>query len=156
MALIKCKECGHAVSSTAAACPNCGAAPRRGASRAIGLVVVGVALAALSWRFASIEADSEKPSSAQAVHPAELQGAKTFELGELVLLFMPDEKAEGVGWDHRADSGIAWKTAGYGERKRDDGMPHYFRDGLVRAHVGDQVAHVLQQREVELAWTVAY
>lgn len=27
MALTKCKECGHAVSTTAAACPNCGAPP---------------------------------------------------------------------------------------------------------------------------------
>jgi RNA polymerase subunit RPABC4/transcription elongation factor Spt4 len=25
MALIKCKECGHEVSTTANACPNCGA-----------------------------------------------------------------------------------------------------------------------------------
>lgn len=29
MSLIKCKECGHEISSEAAACPHCGAAPKR-------------------------------------------------------------------------------------------------------------------------------
>lgn len=38
MALMKCRECGHQVSSEAAACPNCGAKPKT--DRSIGLVTV--------------------------------------------------------------------------------------------------------------------
>jgi len=47
MALIKCSECGKDVSTTAAACANCGAKPKKPASKVwywvIGIFVVGIA-----------------------------------------------------------------------------------------------------------------
>lgn len=91
----------------------------------------------------------------QEVYPKELQGTKPLELGELVLLLMPDSGARSVGWDFRADSPILWKTAGYQEGQR-KGASLYTRNGIVRVHIQGKKSTVLRQRVVELGWGVIY
>ena len=46
MALIKCKECGHEVSTEAKTCPNCGAVPKKKGHRGllIALIPMGIVL----------------------------------------------------------------------------------------------------------------
>ena len=67
----------------------------------------------------------------QEVYPKELQGTKPLELGDLVLLLMPDSGARSVGWDFRAESPIFWRTAGY-ETIQKNGASLYTRNGIVR------------------------
>lgn len=47
MAMIKCRECGASISSTAAACPHCGAKPTYRPSAVFVLIVAGLALFAI-------------------------------------------------------------------------------------------------------------
>ncbi|WP_462383388.1 hypothetical protein [Pseudomonas sp. Marseille-QA0892] len=44
MALMKCKECGHLVSTTAKACPNCGAKPSKPSGGSFLITCVGLAV----------------------------------------------------------------------------------------------------------------
>jgi hypothetical protein len=96
-----------------------------------------------------------RAQATQEVYPKELQGTKPFELGELVLLLMPDSGARSVGWDFRAESPILWKTAGYqaGQRK---GASLYTRNGIVRVNIQGKKSTVLRQRIAELGWGVTY
>jgi hypothetical protein len=93
--------------------------------------------------------------SVQDVYPVELQGTRPFELGELVLLLMPDSGVRPVGWDFRAESPILWRTVGY-ETVQRKGASLYIRNGIVRAHIQGKKSTVLRQRVVELGWGVKY
>jgi len=63
MALTKCRECGHDISTTAKACPNCGAAPRRSSDgKGLAILVVGAVVVAA----ATCSVNGDKPSLAQA------------------------------------------------------------------------------------------
>lgn len=79
MALIKCHECGNAVSTEAAACPHCGARPRgnaepvmappaewkpKGTSRLTWLVLILVGLLGITFFFGHHEADGSLSGSA--------------------------------------------------------------------------------------------
>jgi hypothetical protein len=91
----------------------------------------------------------------QDVYPTELQGTRPLELGELVLLLMPDSGVKSVGWDFRAESPILWRTAGY-ETIQKKGASLYTRNGIVRVHIQGKKSTVLRQRVVELGWGVTY
>jgi hypothetical protein len=72
MALLQCSECGHAVSDKAAACPNCGAKPRRAnvlkvAGRALALIALLVVALGLLGRLVT------KPNSALATADGKAQ-----------------------------------------------------------------------------------
>jgi len=105
-------------------------------------------------RQTNIELGTTQPT--QGIYPETLQGAKPFELGELILLLMPDSGATSVGWDHRADSRIVWQTTGYEAAPRADGTSKYIRNGIVRVHIQGKISTVLRQRIDELGWTVSY
>ena len=92
----------------------------------------------------------------QGIYPETLQGTKPFELGELILLLMPDSGATFAGWDHRADSRIVWQTSGYETVQKADGTSKYIRNGIVRVHIQGKQSTVLRQRITELGWTVSY
>src|SRR5271170_122267 len=91
----------------------------------------------------------------QSVYPSELRNAKSFELGELVLLLMPDAGSTSVGWEFRADSPIVWKTDGYKSIQLRNGTS-YVRNGIVRVNVQGKRTTVLKQRVAELGWAVSY
>jgi hypothetical protein len=73
MALVNCRECGHQVSSTAAACPSCGAKPKTPATYGLGSLFLFLILVGVLWRGASSDnpesvtgSTSEQTSSAPA------------------------------------------------------------------------------------------
>jgi hypothetical protein len=95
-------------------------------------------------------------SWAQSVYPTELEGTKVFEIGELILLLMPDKTEASIGWDYRDKSGIRWITDGYNERNQNTSHDQYYRDGIVRVQVQGQKTTVLKKHKLELGWTVSY
>lgn len=120
--------------------------------------VLGAAVSC-SGAWAAPAADSgavaaKTPPAALAVYPKDLTALKSWELGQLVLMLMPDGPSP-PGWDHRVDSGIRWKTDGYQLRQvgTDD---EYWRYGLARVNVQGTTATVLKARTMELGWTVEY
>ena len=90
---------------------------------------------------------------AQSVYPTTAQSLKPMELGEAILLLMPDKGANSVKWDHRAASNIQWLTEGWQSYEIGTTI---FRDGLMRIHVKGKVSTVLKKQKQELAWTVSY
>ena len=91
---------------------------------------------------------------AQSVYPTTAQSLKPMELGEAILLLMPDKGAKWIGWDHRAESNILWLTEGWESRRPKENS--IFRDGLMRIHVKGKVSTVLKKQKHEFAWTVSY
>jgi hypothetical protein len=66
MAMTKCHECGHEISTSAKACPGCGAAPRRGRDgKGIALLVVGGVVVAI----ATCSGNADKPAQVRAPPP---------------------------------------------------------------------------------------
>ncbi len=92
----------------------------------------------------------------EEIFPISLQGRKTFELGELVLLLMPDAAQEMVGWEHRSNSDIQWITSGYTQREVANGETEYYRDGMARVNIKGKISTVLRERVAELGWLVSY
>ena len=90
---------------------------------------------------------------AQGVYPTTAQSLKPMELGEAILLLMPDKGANSVSWDHRAASNIQWLTEGWQSYPKVNSI---FRDGLMRIHVKGKTSTVLKKQKQELAWTVSY
>lgn len=90
------------------------------------------------------------------VYPLELKGAKVFEIGELVLLLMPDKSETTIGWDYRDQSEIHWTTVGYNERNPNTNYTEYYRDGMTRIRVQGKAATVLKEHTNELGWTISY
>lgn len=62
MALRKCKECGHQVSTKAKNCTNCGAPVKTQISTGIGCLIIILFLIAISGLFSSIDRGSSIPS----------------------------------------------------------------------------------------------
>jgi hypothetical protein len=78
------------------------------------------------------------------------------ELGQAVLLLMPDAGGSGVGWDHRAEAeSIQWIDNPV-RTWRDGALgPHMQRrDGAMRVHLMGRHSRVLRQRPEELWWLV--
>jgi len=93
----------------------------------------------------------------ERVYPTSLQGGAKFEIGELVLLLMPDADQGAIGWEYRSNSDIQWiTTSGYAERERDKGETEYYRDGVVRVNINGKVSTVLRERITELGWRVSF
>lgn len=90
------------------------------------------------------------------IYPASLRGSSSIELGQLVLLLMPENKFSHIGWDHQADSPIIWKTRGFDTTNWADGTEHSIRNGIVRVNVLGRPSTVLRERVAELGWTVEY
>ena len=86
-------------------------------------------------------------ASSQSVFPPSLGKFKSYELGEAILLFMPDKQTKFVGWDYRVNAQIFWITDGYKDSSR---------EGLLRVHVQGKKSYVLKKEKYELAWTVRY
>jgi hypothetical protein len=91
-------------------------------------------------------------ADSQDVYPAELRDTKSLELGQLVLLLMPDSGSQYIGWDYRVNSPILWQTSGFNEFP----MGGAERVGLVRVNIQGSTATVLRQRVEELGWSVIY
>ncbi|WP_290645703.1 hypothetical protein [Aquabacterium sp.] len=77
MALIKCHECGHDVSTEATACPNCGAKPKKSGVSLFhivsGTIILGLVLllfASKKHQSETSEATTQTTASAQAESPA--------------------------------------------------------------------------------------
>lgn len=87
----------------------------------------------------------------QPVYPKSLQGTKSLELGELILLLIPDTPADQFGWDYRVNSPITWLTNGV-----EYGGMSATRRGVVRVNIGGKKATVLRQKTEELGWSVIY
>lgn len=99
---------------------------------------------------------SVRAQVSEEVYPKELQGAKPFELGELVLLLMPNSGTTSIGWDFRVDSPILWRTLGYESVQGRGGASLYIRNGIARVHIQGKRSTVLRQRVAELAWGLTY
>ncbi len=80
--------------------------------------------------------------------------AKSYELGQAILFFMPDRQQTRIGWDHRANSAIRWLDSPYISEKRPNGGEVFIRRGLLRVNVQGKLSTVLRQRKQELWWTV--
>jgi hypothetical protein len=84
-----------------------------------------------------------------------LNGYRSFELGEAILLFMPDKNMESVGWDYRIDAPVIWLTDGYtaeDSRYKEEA----FRKGLIRINVEGVKSTILRKTKEELAWRIRY
>lgn len=88
---------------------------------------------------------------AEPVFPNKASKLKSYELGEAILMLMPDKDSSVVGWDHRANESIYWKHDGYKSRRIGA-----YRSGILRVHVQGARAHVLKKQKHELAWSVLY
>jgi hypothetical protein len=85
-----------------------------------------------------------------------LNGYRSFELGEAILLFMPN-KNESVNWDYRIDSPIIWLTEGYTETGNYEKFTEKaFRKGLMRINVDGIKSTILRKNKEELAWRIQY
>ncbi len=101
--------------------------------------------------------------SDSAVKPAEiirgttnnetLNGYRSFELGEAILLFMPDKNMDSISWDYRLDSPISWLTDGF---KKEEKTKFFRRHGLMRINVMGTPASVLKKTKEEMPWVVTY
>jgi hypothetical protein len=91
------------------------------------------------------------------VIPSSLQRTKSIELGQLILILMPgkDEHEGAVDWSYRADSPIVWITKGVEDNSSGDRYS-FIREGWIRVNVQGATATVLQQKPVELGWSVQY
>jgi hypothetical protein len=104
--------------------------------------------------FALLGVSVAHTQTAQLVYPNQLNHAKSMELGQLVLLLMPDAGSASVGWDHRASSDIVWTTNGY-DSEQWGKESAYVRRGVVRVNVEGKRSTVLRQQVNELGWSVA-
>jgi hypothetical protein len=85
-----------------------------------------------------------------------LNGYRSFELGEAILLFMPN-KNESVNWDYRIDSPVIWLTEGYTETGNYEKFTEKaFRKGLMRINVDGIKSTILRKNKEELAWRIHY
>lgn len=98
----------------------------------------------------SVESQAIKPKD-EDVYPPVLRGKESLELGQLVLLLMPEKGSEPVGWDFRSDSPIAWQTVGYKEIPE---TGYTMRTGWVRVNIQGAKSTVFRERKTELGWTV--
>lgn len=91
MALVACRECHASISTTATACPHCGAKPGTDAHTRAGITVLAIAgLAALIWFFSPSGSPPPRPApqttaqppaaSAPPADPEQLRNAKRFDL----------------------------------------------------------------------------
>jgi len=82
-----------------------------------------------------------------------LNNYRSFELGEAILLLMPDKNTETelMNWDYRSEAPIVWMTDGYKTE-----LNGYGRDGLIRVNVQGVESRILRKKKEELAWTVRY
>lgn len=95
-------------------------------------------------------------SRAEPVYPEIAEKAGTLELGEAILLLMPNEGTSAIEWSHNADGPIVWITDGIKTKQSRNGQMYAEREGVLRIHVLGKFAHVLRQRINILAWTVIY
>ncbi len=93
---------------------------------------------------------------AQPVFPTTVKNLKMYELGDAILLFMPDKNQKIVDWSYHANSPIYWVDDTYSEETWGDDSIHYLRSGLVRINVKGNVSTFLKKQQHELAWTVTY
>lgn len=90
------------------------------------------------------------------VYPPSVKKLPSIELGQAILLFMPDEGSRYVGWDFRSEAQVAWLSEGYEAKKDDKAQTTSVRHGLLRVNVNGKKSTVLKKRKVELAWRVEY
>jgi hypothetical protein len=90
------------------------------------------------------------PLTAGSIADYSLTEVPSTELGNLILLLMPEEGAK-VLWDWRSESVIRWIDSGYLEEGTSA-----LRRGVVRVNVRGEASTLLGQRKEELAWTVIY
>jgi len=180
MPLVKCPDCGKEISPSAPSCPHCGRPQSPAMAATTATTLRDIVIRAVAWSVGvssvlfiavqifggwdSVLTDIKRQinieigttQTTQGIYPETLQGTKPFELGELILLLMPDSSATFVGWDHRADSRIVWQTTGYETVPKADGTSKYVRNGIVRVNIQGKKSTVLRQRTTELGWTVSY
>jgi len=102
MALVKCRECGNEVSTTAAACPNCGAAVKKKAGGCAGTalaVLVGVIVLVAVSRSCSSEPGppTNVPGPAAASVTPEHRKAEVLNHVQVLSQAMKDMKVEAAG-----------------------------------------------------------
>ncbi|MDO8754134.1 MAG: hypothetical protein Q7J80_09610 [Anaerolineales bacterium] len=90
------------------------------------------------------------------VHPPSAKKLPSIELGQALLLFMPDEASKFVGWDFRSEAQIVWLSDGYETRKDEKTQNTSVRHGLMRINVNGKKSTVLKKKKNELAWRVEY
>lgn len=93
---------------------------------------------------------------ASDTYPLDVKKLQSLELGQAILLFMPDEGSQYVGWDFRSEAQVAWLNEGYEAKKDDKAQTTSVRHGLLRINVKGKKSTVLKKRKVELAWRVEY
>lgn len=71
MALVACHECGHSVSAEANACPHCGAAPKKPASR-MRIAVIGIVVVAVGLMASRPDGDASAPAAEPTYPRAEI------------------------------------------------------------------------------------
>lgn len=109
------------------------------------------------YLFAILLAIFTHTSHAEFVYPISAKKLKPMELGEAILLFMPDESLKNIYWDYRAnDKNILWNTDGFKQEKLWNGEIQSFREGFIRIHVLGKKSSVLKKNKHELVWTVRY
>lgn len=132
--------------------------------------VIGILLNAPSFpssnddgtKLPSVDLDSSHKRSgsesnyAKSVYPKTAEKIKPLELGEAILLFMPENSSKSVNWDFRENAAIVWNTEGYEAENMGSNETLSFRDGLMRIEVLGKKSHVLKKNKYELAWTVRY
>ena len=108
-----------------------------------------------SRHVSSAQPVQSEPDSGRIVYQAaDLAGLKSYELGELVALLLPEDRAAAYGWDAHVDDDIRWLTDGWAEDQENEGR--LVRVGLARVNVLGQVSTVLRQHREELPWTIRY
>lgn len=117
MAMIKCHECGNAVSSGAKACPSCGHAPPKPTSRLTWAIAAIMVFSIGSAIMHSGDADSAKATRVAATTPAEPlvhKGAETHKTRQAQQMGISDQQVPGLN--------LAMKANGVSDADRDEAI----------------------------------
>lgn len=97
---------------------------------------------------------------AQVVEPNIAKNLRSYEFGEFIKMYMPDNKMNDKrgSWEFNADNpNMVWITNGIEKRHREyDDAEVYVRDGIARINFLGVVPLMLKKRNVELAWDITY
>lgn len=86
------------------------------------------------------------------VYPPEIGSKKSFEIAEIIELFMQPKGNYYFPWDYMSDSNITWITDGIDSNFNGDS----YRVGALRINILGDISTILKNKVYELGWLVEY
>lgn len=124
----------------------------------LSFIITGMVVCSLVNTGQATDINSTSPLVRGTTNNETLNNYRSFELGEAILLLMPDKniETEPMNWDYRSEAPIVWMTDGYKTELNGYGKEVSFREGLMRINVQGIESRILRKKKEELAWTVRY